>query len=92
LAEAPEEETAEPLPTTEEVFAKPPVFFQPVATEGKTELRFAEDIMAPRPDKVGDKAKKKKKKGAHAKDSAEDGIKLKKRRRGSESFDEEEEY
>lgn len=94
-AEAPEEEAAEPsepLPTAEEVFAQPPVFFEPKLTEEKTELRFAEDILAPRPTKPGEKAKKKKKKGVYGKESAEDGVRLKKRRRGAEVLDEDEEY
>jgi len=94
-AEAPEKEAAEPtepLPTAEEVFAQPPVFFEPKLTAEKTELRFAEDILVPRAAKPGDKAKEKKKKGAYRKESAEDGIRLKKRRRDVESLNEDEEY
>ncbi|HUU65433.1 MAG TPA: transcription termination factor NusA [Dehalococcoidales bacterium] len=92
--EAPEKEVAEPtkpLPTAEEVFAQPPVFFGPKLTEEKTELRFAEDILVPRPTKPVDKAKGKKKKGAYRKESAEDGIRLKKHRQESEFLDEDEE-
>jgi N utilization substance protein A len=89
---APAAEPAEPPPTVEEVFAQPPVFLKPEPAEAKAELRFAEDIMVPRPDKA-DKSKKKKKKGAHVRESAEDGVKLKKRRRDTIEFlDEEEEY
>ena len=94
-AEAAEKEAAEPtepLPTAEEVFAQPPVFFESKLTEEKTELRFAEDILAPRPAKPGDKAKEKKRKGTSSKESAEDGIRLKKRRQESEFIDEDEEY
>jgi hypothetical protein len=93
-AEAPEKEApepTEPLPTAEEVFAQPPVFFGSKLTEEKTELRFAEDILVPRPAKPGDKAKGKKKKGAYRKENAEDGIRLKKRRQESEFLDEDEE-
>ena len=93
-AEAPEKEAAEPtepLPTAEEVFAQPPVFFESKLTEDKPQLRFAEDISVPRPVKPGDKAKKKKK-GVYSKESAEDGIRLKKRRRDVESLSEDEEY
>jgi len=93
--EAPEKEAAEPaepLPTAEEVFAQPPVFFAPEVTKDKPELRFAEDILGPKPDKPGDKPKKKKRKSASSKESAEDGIKLKKRRRDSGLLDEDEEY
>ena len=93
-AEAPEKEAAkptEPLSTAEEVFAQPPVFFEPKLTEDKPQLRFAEDISVPRPVKPGDKAKKKKK-GVYSKESAEDGIRLKKRHRDVESLSEYEEY
>ncbi len=48
----------------------------PVAA-AKSKLRFAEDILGPRPAKVEVKGKKKKK----GKETAEDGIHLKKRRR-----------
>jgi len=47
--------------------------------EGKTELRFAEDILPYKPPKPGVKSKKTKKKVAGK--TAEDGIKLKKQRR-----------
>jgi len=82
---------AEPPLSAEEVFAQPPVFFEPKATEEKSELRFAEDILGPKPDKPENKAKKKKK-GAYAKEGAEDGIRIKKRRRGAELSGEDEEY
>ena len=95
-AEAPEEEAAEPtepLPTPEEVFAQPPVFFEPKLTEDKPQLRFAEDILVTKPTKSGEKTKKKKKKkGVYGKESAEDGIRLKKRHRDAESFGEDGEY
>ena len=91
-AEAAAVEQAEPLPSVEEVFAEPPVFFQPQVTEEKTELRFAEDILGPKPDKPGDKAKKKKKKVASAREGAEDGIRIKRKRRDTDISDEDEEY
>ena len=92
-AEAPAGEAAEPLPTPEETSTPPPVLFEPQLTEDKPQLRFAEDISVPGPVKPTAKAKKKKKKGAYAKVSAEDGIKLKKLRRGLEtSGEDEEEY
>ena len=89
--EAPVDAAAEPLPTPEEAFAPPPVFLEPQLTEDKPQLRFAEDIATPRVAKPVAKSKKKKK-GAYGKESAEDGIKLKKLRRGSEISDEGEEY
>jgi len=85
-------EQAEPLPSVEEVLAEPPALFETQVTEEKTELRFAEDIMGPRPDKPADKAKKKKRKRASAKEGAEDGIRIKRKRRDTDSLDEDEEY
>jgi N utilization substance protein A len=53
-------------------------------TTKKRQVRFAEDILRPDLPKSSDSAKKKKKKkkAVRGKDSAEDGIKLKKQRRG----------
>jgi len=61
---------------------------------GKGGIRFAEDIMVPQPEKTGSKSRKRKKKGVSAKESAEDGIKIKKHRRVTNTldYDEEEEY
>jgi N utilization substance protein A len=84
-------EKTEPSPPPEEVAIEPPVFFEPLVTEEKSELRFAEDILGPKPDKPATKTKKKKK-GAQAKESAEDGIRIKQRRRGADISDEDEEY
>ena len=93
--EAPEEaaEAAEPVPASEEVLMPPQILFEPVTTEEKPQLRFAEDIMAPRPAKAAAKTSKakKKKKGAYGKESAEDGIKLRKGRREVD-IEEDEEY
>jgi N utilization substance protein A len=83
-------EQAEPLPLAAEVPAEPLVFSEPKVTEEKAGLRFAEDILGPKPDKPEDKAKKKKRKGA-AKEGAEDGIRIKKRRRDTDLLDEDEE-
>ncbi len=85
-------EQAEPALSVEEVFAEPPAFFEPRTMEDKTELRFAEDILGPKPDKPGDKAKKKKKKSVSAREGAEDGIRIKRKRRGTDFLDEDEEY
>lgn len=84
-------EQTEPALTVEEVFAEPPAFFQPQVTEEKAGLRFAEDIMGPKPDKPVDKAKKKKKKAASAREGAEDGIRIKRKRRDTDISDEDEE-
>jgi len=85
-------EEAEPTPAAEEVLAEPVVFFEPKVTEEKSELRFAEDILGPRMDKSTDKAKKKKKKGVSAREGAEDGIRIKKRRRDADLLSEDEEF
>jgi len=85
-------EKTEPLPAAEEVPIEATVVFEPTVKEEKSELRFAEDILGPKPAKPADKAKKKKRKGAQAKESAEDGVKIKKRRRGTDIVDEDEEF
>lgn len=82
---------AEPVPAAEEAPIEPPVFFEPQVTERKAEIRFAEDILAPRPDKPVEKPKKKKK-GVSAKESAEDGIRIKRRRRDTDFLEGDEEY
>ena len=83
-----ESEAAVPVPVAESLI--PQVVELPAPAE-KPRLRFAEDIMAPRPDKVGAaKQKKKKKKGTYGPEKAEDGVRLKKRRRGAEVLEEEE--
>jgi N utilization substance protein A len=62
-------------------------------TAGRRPLRFAEDVLPPALPKPGAKPQKKKKKSVRGKGSAEDGIRLKKKRRGIEVYeDEEEEY
>jgi N utilization substance protein A len=88
-----EPEPVEPMPVSEIA----PIAFEPQILEGKSAIRFAEDIMAPRsvkPDAKPTKSGKlkKKKKGGYGKESAEDGIKLKKARRGGYIVEDEEEY
>ena len=58
-------------------------------TVTKQRLRFAEDLLSPAPPKPQTKDKKKKK-TSRAKESAEDGIRLKKKRRGVELREDEE--
>jgi N utilization substance protein A len=63
------------------------------ATAGKAALRFAEDLRPVTSPQVEVKTKKKKKKKTLGKDSAQDGIKLKKRKRGATAeIGDEEEY
>ncbi|MFH1003107.1 MAG: transcription termination/antitermination protein NusA, partial [Chloroflexota bacterium] len=66
--------TAPPLPVVE---GEPVVPFEPLVTAPESGLRFAEDILGPRPPKPGAKTKKKKK-VVRGKDSTEDGVRLKK--------------
>jgi len=94
LPEEAAEEGAEPVPVSEEVLIPPQIIFEPQVTGGKPLLRFAEDIMAPRPAKATAKASKakKKKKGAYGKESATDGIKPRKARREPTIEEDEEDY
>ena len=79
IEEVGEEEVGEPLePIGAEV---PSLTSEPKVAAEKAKIRFAEEIMIPQPIKPGAKSKKKKKKGAPGKESAEDGIKIKKLRR-----------
>jgi len=93
VEEVPEEEAAEPLPASEEVLVPPQAIFEPQVTEVKPKLRFAEDIMVSRPAKSTAKSPKakKKKKATYGKESAVDGIKLRKARRGESDISEDEE-
>ncbi len=62
-------------------------------TAKKPQLRFAEDILVSGPTKPEAKSRKRKKKSPQGREGAEDGIRLKRRRREPEiSIDEETEY
>jgi len=89
-AEEPVGEAAIPLPPLDTTFVPPLVSFEPQPTIDKTQVRFAEDILGPA--KPGAKSKKRKKKGTPGKESAEDGIKLRKVRRVSEVAMDDDEY
>ncbi|MFH1639696.1 MAG: transcription termination factor NusA [Chloroflexota bacterium] len=71
-----------PLPAQEpEVIEEIP--FEPrMAPPVKGQIRFAEDIMAPRPPKPGAKSKKMKKKGSRSRSAAGDDFRAKPPRRG----------
>jgi N utilization substance protein A len=85
------EEEGEPVPSLEEEeYVPTAVPFEPVSTEEKTGLRFAEDIVGYGPAKPQAKAKKKKK-GARSKEDAEGGTKARKPRRAREEYSEYEE-
>jgi N utilization substance protein A len=94
--EAPEEveEEIEAELVSEEALMPPQILFEPLPVEEKPQLRFAEDIMAPRPAKSTAKTSKtkKKKRDTYDKESAVDGIKLRKTRRESGIEEEDEEY
>ena len=83
-------ETAEPLPALDTTFVPPPASFEPPAEAEKPRLRFAEDILAPRPTKPQAKSRKKKKK--QGRESEEDGVGIKKPRREPDISIDEEEY
>lgn len=80
IAEEMTEEGKEALPQVEKVTAEQPVVFEPKATTGKGELRFAEDILGTNANKAAGKAKKKKK-GAQGKEKDEEEVRVKKSRR-----------
>jgi len=79
VEEAGEEEVGIPLELMSTAIPSPTA--QPKIAVEKTRIRFAEEIAIPQPVKPGAKLKKKKKKGVSGKESAEDGIKIKKLRR-----------
>jgi len=82
------EEGAESLAAIETTFTP----FEAQATEEKAQIRFAEDILVTKPPKPETRSRKRKKKGTQDR-GAEDGIRLKKRRRDVEvPLDEDEEY
>jgi transcription termination/antitermination protein NusA len=85
------EEEAEAEPAAEELIIAPPVVLEPQEAGGKVKLRFAEDILAPRRAHVEPKSKKKKK-GAHTRDTGDDAVKVRgKGRRDYENIGEDEE-
>jgi len=91
-AKAPEEAAAA-SPATDDIPIPPEIPSEPQAVVKKPQVRFAEDILVPGPTKPEPKSKKRKKKGTKGKERAEDGIRLKKVRRGAEiPVDEDEEY
>jgi N utilization substance protein A len=87
------EEAEEPVAV--EALVPPIKLDEPAEEEGKPQLRFAEDIITPRrTTKQAERASKgkKKKKGARAKDTGEDGVKTRKGRRDYTEEEEEEDY
>jgi len=89
-----EEGAAEEEPEEEEeVVLAPPIALKQEDDE-KPQLRFAEDIMVPRRARPTSKTgkTKKKKKGGYAKDTSEDGVKVRKGRRDYEIMEDEEDF
>ena len=82
-------EELEPAPALDIASLTPPDFIETIVTEEKAQVRFAEDILGPRPTKTEPKSRKKKKK---VRETAEDGVKLRKRRRELEIPVDEEDY
>ncbi|MFC1908319.1 transcription termination factor NusA [Chloroflexota bacterium] len=88
-----EEPDEEPEPDAEEIIAEEQVIFEPLpVTEEKFQIRFAEDIMPPKPAASTSRStkSKKKRKGTSARETAVDGIKVKRARRGTDIVTEEE--
>ena len=81
-AESPPEAT-QPSPAGDGTFIAPQIPVEPPAAVERPQVRFAEDILVPGPPKPETKPRKKRK-GTKAKGRAEDGIRLKKRRRAPE--------
>jgi N utilization substance protein A len=98
IEETPEEEEAveeaEAVPVGEEVLIPPSIVVEQPETEGKSELRFAEDIMVPRRTRSDSKTarSKKKKKGGYTRDTSEDGVKSRKSRRDYEVSEDDEDF
>jgi N utilization substance protein A len=84
---------AEAAPPVDEIVAPPQVVLEPAEAEGKSTLRFAEDIMGVRRTKSEARPgrAKKKKKGTHARDTGEDEGRARKGRRDYEVVEDEEE-
>ncbi len=89
-AEGPVAEAVEAPVEPEKELVPPTVVLEKQSAVAKPALRFAEDIMGPRPAKAA--APKTKKKKSYGKESAEDGIRLRKGRRGVETGGEDEDY
>ncbi len=97
--EEPSEEEAEEIkeegeePVSEEVLLPPQILFEVPTTDEKQQIRFAEDIMAPKRTKTTAKTgkSKKKRKGAYSKDTSEDGVRARKGRRDMD-IEEDEDY
>jgi N utilization substance protein A len=89
VEEEEEEELAE-----EELLMPPQLLFEQAAEESKSQIRFAEDIMAPRRTKSSSKSsksKKKKRKGSYPKETGEEGVNVRKGRRAYEVQDDDDE-
>lgn len=90
LAAAETEKAAETAAAPAETAVPQQIFFEPRVTGEKAKLRFAEDIMTRKPAVTPAKPKRKKK--GYAKETVVDGIKIKKKRRGAEVVEVDEEY
>jgi len=89
--EAPSGEAAEPLPALDTTFIPQEVSFEQQATEEKSQVRFAEEILVAGPSKPGTKSRKKKKKGSRGRESEEDTVRGARLRRGIEFVEDDEE-
>jgi hypothetical protein len=76
------------------VLLPPPILFEQPVDDGRPQIRFAEDIMAPRRGKSSSKSSKskKKKKGSYVKSTGEDTVNIRKARMDYSVDEEDEEY
>jgi len=92
-AEEKVEEAEEVEPIAEEMVMPSQILAQAAKDSGKSQLRFAEDIMPARRGRSSTKSDKpkKKRKGSYVKDTSEDGVKA---RKGQKDYtvEEDEEY
>ena len=85
-----ESEASEPLPALDTQLIPTEVELQ--VTADKPKLRFAEDILGPKPAKPGAKPRRKKKKSTYDREGAEERVRPLKQRRGLEILEGEEDY
>jgi N utilization substance protein A len=98
IEEAPEEEVEEEIeeePVEEEMLIPPQLLFEQAVDEGKPQIRFAEDIMAPRRTRSSAKtakSKKKKKKGSYVRETGEDAVNVRRSRRDYDVREDDEDF
>ena len=87
-------EEVEAEPVADELLIPPQIVFEAPTVDEKSQIRFAEDIMAPKRTRSTAKTSKskKRKKGAYTKDTGEDSVKVRKGRQDYTIEEDEEDY